>query len=102
MNLLAVLVEYKGIPGVQGADGVARADLRLLGDWGAFLMSAQWPASGRHLADRAFGHRDRAGAALGADATASPRDPVLAWETERSGVDYTSSGRARRAWGPAG
>jgi hypothetical protein len=43
-NLLAVLVEYKGIPGVQGADGTAGPISGLLGDWGSFLKSAEWPA----------------------------------------------------------
>jgi hypothetical protein len=43
-NLLAVLVEYQGIPGVQGAKGVAGPISGLLGDWGNFLMTAEWPA----------------------------------------------------------
>jgi hypothetical protein len=43
-NLLAVLIEYKGIPGVQGADGTAGPVSGLIGDWGHFLLSAQWPA----------------------------------------------------------
>ncbi len=41
-NLLAVLVEYQGIPGVQGAPGVAGPISGLLGDWGNFLKSAEW------------------------------------------------------------
>ena len=42
-NLLAVLVEYKGIPGVQGAGGTAGPISGLLGDWGNFVKSAEWP-----------------------------------------------------------
>ena len=37
-NLLAVLVQYQGIPQTDGSLG------RLLIDWGSFLKSAEWPA----------------------------------------------------------
>ena len=43
-NLLAVLVQYKGIPGVQGADGTPGPISGLFGDWGNFVKSAEWPA----------------------------------------------------------
>ena len=42
-NLLAVLVEYKGIPGVYGADGTAGPISGLLGDMGNFVKTAEWP-----------------------------------------------------------
>jgi hypothetical protein len=43
-NLLAVLVEYKGIPGVQGADGTAGPISGGLGDLGNFFKTAQFPS----------------------------------------------------------
>jgi hypothetical protein len=42
-NLLAVLVEYQGIPGVQGANGTAGPISGPLGDIGHFALTANWP-----------------------------------------------------------
>ena len=82
-NLLAVLVEYQGIPGVQGANGTAGPISGLLGDWGNFLKTAEWAGV---IWPIALSGVVTGLALLWAMAQMRPRAvAVLAWEAERAG-----------------
>jgi hypothetical protein len=101
-NLLAVLVEYQGIPGVQGANGTAGPISGALGDIGRFVMTAEWSGviwpialsatvTGLGLLWALTQMRSRAVA-------------VLAWETECSGIEHEprlNSWAAGPSWSPA-